>query len=236
MQDTENHSEQNPDVRISLPVPAASAGSGSFTRSFIMGTLLFMLLTLVGTVAFFLGKMSDPIWPVWEKTEPEMREDLVIDRIRQIAKFVSVEYHMADIIEYTQEQYLPFWDKKMLIIAKARVLAGFDFDKGISVTVEERGGQKQAVHITLPRPEIISVEPEYRYYDIRGSIPAEDHTLILSRAKTALRQAAIREGILDKARESVQIRLPYLFPASEVYITFSQETKKHNERDGNNPY
>lgn len=182
-----------------------------------------------------MGRISGPVWPLWEKTDPKITEETVIERVRQVSKFVSAEYFMSDVIEYENEQFIPFFDKKMLIIAKARVLAGFDFDKGLRVTVEEREGKKQAVHIILPRPEIISVEPEYRYYDIQGRIPAEDHTLILARAKVTLRQAALRAGILDKARESVQTRLPYLFPSSDVYITFSNETK-HNETDSHNPH
>lgn len=232
----EHPCEPNADRQMPPPDPPALRESGMFPRSAILWMLFFLFLAAVGTGAFFLGKMSGPVWPVWEKTEPELREDMVIDRVRQIAKFVSVEYHMADILEYAQKQYLPFFDRKMLIIAKARVLAGFDFDKGIRVTVEDREGRKHAVHITLPQPEIISVEPEYRYYDIQGDIPPEEHTLILMKAKAALRQAAIREGILDKARESVQMRLPYLFPASEVYISFLQETNKQNEADRHNPY
>jgi len=236
MQNPENHCEQISDMPMPPPVPPVARKSDLSRRSAIWGILFFLLLIAVGIGSFFLGKMSDPIWPVWKKTDPKIREDLVIDQVRQIAKFVSVEYHMADIIEYSEEQYLPFFDKKMLIIAKARVLAGFDFDKGISVTVEEREGQKQAVHIILPRPEIISVEPEYRYYDIQGRIPPEDHTQILARAKATLRGAAVRAGILDRAKESVQMRLPYLFPTSEVYITFSQDMKKHNETDSHNPH
>jgi len=236
MQIPENHCEQNPDGQMPLPVPAGSRSPGFFQRSPVIWVIFSVFLITVCTAAFFAGRISGPVWPLWKKSDPEIQEDLVIDQIRQISKFVSVEYHMADIIEYTEDQYLPFFDKKMLIIAKARVLAGFDFDKGISVTVEEREGKKQAVHIILPRPEIISVEPEYRYYDIQGRIPAEDHTLILAGAKITLRQAALRAGILDKARESVQTRLPCLFPSSEVYITFSNETKKHNETDSHNPH
>ncbi len=236
MQLPENSCEHKPDTQILPPVLPVTHKSDMPRQSAVWGILLFLLLTAVGTGAFFLGKLSGPVWPMWKKAEPELREDLVVDRIRQVAKFVSVEYHMADILEYAQEQYLPFFDKKMLIIAKARVLAGFDFDKGIRVTVEEREGRKQAVHIILPHPEIISVEPEYRYYDIRGTIPPEEHTLILMKAKAALRQAAVREGILDKARESVQTRVPYLFPAAEVSVTFSQETKKQNEADRHRDY
>ena len=112
--------------------------------------------------------------------------------------------------------------------AKAKVLAGFDLLKGrdsikINETVDKNPIGKKQIFILLPQPQIISIEPSYKYYDISGSVPVDTHNWILSRAKANLRNAAIQTGILENAKKSVQMQIRQLFIDSEVSVDFSSE-------------
>jgi hypothetical protein len=205
--------------------------------SIILKTLT--LLIVGGSVGLFTGVAISPdIFPeIINKIFPLIKNDkeskhtedtITVKRIEQVAKIVSIEYHMSDIIEYRNDNRWPFKDEKVLIIAKAKVLAGFDLLKGsvsikIDETIQENQAGKKQILIVLPQPQIISIEPSYKYYDISGSVPVDTHNWILARAKVNLRNAAIQAGILENAKKTVQMQLQQMFIDSEVYVDFSTE-------------
>ena len=182
------------------------------------------------------------------KTPAIINNEIVIKRVTQVAKLVSVEYYMSDIFDYRDERIWPFKDKKLLVIAKARVIAGFDLLKEMKVEVENKSDglvaktpnkgdsetkkEKKALWITLPPPEIVSIDPSYQYYDIQGPIPPETHSWLLAQAKSKLRNAAIQTGILENAQKAVSLQLQYIFSDFEVHVRFSKklETEKQAQK------
>lgn len=119
-----------------------------------------------------------------DKKPPIISHDTALERVREVAKIVSVEYYMADLVSYKNSRMWPFSDQKILVIAKAKILAGFDLAKGVTVTIQSPSLQnpsssnqtlqenhtpsnsKSQLIITLPPPEIIAIQPDYKYYDI----------------------------------------------------------------------
>jgi len=171
---------------------------------------------------------------------PKTIQDISVEQIKEVAKIISVEYYMADVVTYQNNQMWPFSDEQILVIAKAKILAGFDLNKGMSVTKQEMpephqeatpfaqeapvaAKQKTQFIITLPPPEIIGMQTDYRYYNIQGSPPADAHTYVLNLAKVTLYDAAKREGILQQAKVSCQKQMQQLFSQFDVIIHFQDE-------------
>lgn len=163
-----------------------------------------------------------------------------VEKIVEVAKLVSIEYYMSEVVDYQDKHVWPFSDEKILIIAKAKILAGVDLSEHTKVFIQEvsnpqnQAGQenlttvtplrKSQIIITLPQPKIIAVDPTYKYYDIQGNPPIEAHTYALNLAKVTLRQAALREGILEKAKTSIVKQLQQFFPAFDVSVQFGELT------------
>lgn len=186
------------------PVLVALFLAALFLAVFGAGFFIGAFFSLPG-LGVLLDRWAHP------SARPALTQDVAVERVRSVAKLVSVEYHMADFITYRDERLWPFSDRKILVLAKARVLAGFDLGRRFSVNVTETDGRK-TVNVFLPRPEIISVEPEIRFHDIQGSPSPEDFDWVLRQARTTLRNEAVRTGILRKARETVRGQLGLVFP------------------------
>jgi len=159
------------------------------------------------------------------------------EKICKVLKIVSVEYYLSDIFDYQNDRIFPFTDQKMIVIAKAKVLAGFnllDGDTRIRVDTEEEPVQEAGVtksivkniSVTLPPPEIISIEPSYKYYDISGNPPIEIHNWLLAQAKVRLKNMAVQMGILEKAEESAKNLIEEVFADFKVKVYFSSESGK----------
>ncbi len=231
--DNQNRNHPETQTRESFAAEERDRDKSGFWKIIFLSFFLAFLMSSLAGSFYFLGKKTGvPGLEIGRETV--IREEVAVERIRKAAKFISVEYHMSDVIEYRDDRLIPLFndflnilDKRVLIIAKAKVLAGFDLDKGIQIRVESSALHPRAdVYITLPPAEIISVEPDYRYYDIQGSIPPDLHTTLLLRAKNTLRRAAVKEGILKKAEESMRAGLPCFFPSANVHIYFSRQTEK----------
>lgn len=154
-------------------------------------------------------------------------ESLVLNRIRDVAKIVTVEYHMADAIDYRNDRMWPFQDNRALVIARAKVLAGFDLTDGnMEIAIRETGDSKTTekpvpfIRITLPPPEIISVDPTIQYHDLQGALPMDIHNWMLLRARNQLKQAAIQAGILARAEQSIRVQVAGMFPGANITIDF----------------
>lgn len=163
--------------------------------------------------------------------------------VEQVAKLISVEYHMADVVDYHDNKIWPFKDHKILVIAKAKIFAGFDLNKAFHVNIKEvpqetlsdweEGSDvllqiKRKFTVLLPSPQIIAIDPSYKYYDIQGKVPAEAHTYVLNLAKVTLHQTALQEGILEDAKNSIKKQLKQILFSYDVDVYFS-DTERVSE-------
>jgi hypothetical protein len=152
---------------------------------------------------------------------PVMTHDEVIDRIENVAKLITVQYYMTDIVDYANPKMWPFSDQKVLVIANARVYGGLDLSKpSFAVTIQEA---EKRMLIRLPRPRIIALDPTYRYYDIQGAPSPEAHTYIINEARFNLRSKALQAGILEDTRKSARAQLAQLYPDYQISVTFEDD-------------
>lgn len=134
------------------------------------------------------------------------QSSVLLEKIRAVAKLITVEGDFAEIFRYENQKEhfgrLFSSKKKALIIVKARAHVGYDFKK---LDIEADPERKTVVLRNFPQPEILSVEPELEFYDIRDGIfnrfNPEDLTALNREAKEHIRDKIPASGLMEAARQ-----------------------------------
>lgn len=130
---------------------------------------------------------------------------MLLEKVRSVCKLISVEGDFAEIYRYEnrKEHFMNLFSskKKALIVINAKAHIGYDFKK-LKVSADP---DKQTIILgNFPPPEILSVEPELEFYDIRNDLfnaftPA-DMTSLNKEAKALIREKVPESGLMDTAR------------------------------------
>ena len=133
---------------------------------------------------------------------------MLLEKVRSVCKLISVEGDFAEIYRYEnrKEHFMNLFSskKKALIVINAKAHIGYDFKK-LKVSADP---DKQTIILgNFPPPEILSVEPELEFYDIRNDLfnaftPA-DMTSLNKEAKALIREKVPESGLMDTARHEV---------------------------------
>ena len=172
-----------------------------------MDFLTTALLLLVGTgggvaLANTLRKRSGAT---------DVRRDSVIllERIEKVFKVVMAEGYFSEIYNYQDQKkilYLLNDPKKAMVIAKSKVLVGFDFAK-VRFRAPENG-DKMLIIEAFPEPEVLSIDTDYKFYDIQAGylnhFSGEDYTKILDEAKQAMNERAMQSDLPKIANNQIQ--------------------------------
>ncbi len=172
-----------------------------------MDFLTTVLLLLVGTgvgvaLTNFLQKRSGTT---------NVRHDsvLLLERIEKVFKVVLAEGYFSEIYNYQDQKkilYLLNDPKKAMVIAKSKVLVGFDFAK-VRFRAPETG-QKTLIIDQFPPPEVLSIDTDYKFYDIQAGIlnhfSGADYTQILEEAKRAMNERAMQSDLPKIANNQIQ--------------------------------
>ena len=135
----------------------------------------------------------------------------VVDKIRQLSRLETVEYSLDKIVEgERQSAYLPNFlaGDKLLLVAHGEVIAGIDLGQFKAGDVQVSG---DAVHVHLPPAQILSTRIDNGrtrvYSRTTGLLVATDPNLeseVRQLAEQQIAQAALDDGILDKARQNAR--------------------------------
>lgn len=180
----------------------------------ILGVLL-LGLTLGGIIAFLVFKLY-----VTNRKEQKITESshTVVESMRKVFKIVCAEGQFHEIYNYEETKKLfkiiPS-TKKALVIVQAKVMIGYDFEK----CVWEKDEQNQKIRIvSFPDPEILSVEPEYKYYhfeeDIFNLISKEDLHKIQDAGKKQVVEAAMQSDLKKIAAMQMKTMLSEVLAAN----------------------
>lgn len=163
------------------------------------------ILWAVALVAVFLLGILLTRW-YYQRSKPVESENAVIllERIRQVAKLVTVEGYFSEIYDY-KDYYgydLSFFRKKALMRVKAKVSAGYDLEK-MKITAEQ---QTKTIRISgVPSPEILSIEHDLDYYDVQegifNSFSPEDYNKLNANAKNFIREKALESELMKQAAQ-----------------------------------
>lgn len=165
------------------------------------GTLLpaGALLLLLG-----LGYCASRLVPgaLLGRNETRITHDVVVQQIRAVAKLVSSEATVRDVILYENTWYGS--TKRSLVVVTGRLLAGIDLRDNPEVSIDHA---KKRITIRIPPAKLIAVEiRDMRTYDERGGLwnpfkPA-DREAIQRQARTQLTATGTQLELLRRANES----------------------------------
>ncbi|ARK09221.1 DUF4230 domain-containing protein [Fibrivirga algicola] len=171
-----------------------------------LNTLLLLTVGLAGGVGLTTLLRSKSAAPV---TDVRHESTLLLERIEKVFKVVMAEGYFSEIYNYQDQKKILYMfndPKKAMIIAKSKVLVGFDFQK-VRFRLSD-SGDKTLVVESFPEPEILSVDTDYKFYDIQSGIlnhfDSETYTSILDEAKQAMQSRALQSDLPRIANNQIQ--------------------------------
>ncbi len=172
-----------------------------------MGVLLVGLL--LGSVIMFL------IWMLNRKPGKSAtvteNSHTVVESMRKVFKIVFAEGQFNELYNFEETKkifgFIPS-TKRALVVIKAKVLVGYDFEKCVWEVDEN---QQKIKMISFPQPEILSIEPDYLYYNLDEGIfnllGREDLTRIQVNGKKQVEAAAIKSHLPKIAADQMRTLL-----------------------------
>jgi len=162
------------------------------------------LMVLLGVITTYWG------FTVYKKKEKkdltEKQSTILLEKIKSVCKLITVEGEFAEIYhhENIKEHFLGLFSskRKALIVINAKVHIGYDFAK---LKMHTDTLNKKIVIEHMPQPEVLSIEPDLRYYDIKNGLfnrfASEDLTVLNKEAKQHILDKIPESGLMITARK-----------------------------------
>lgn len=171
---------------------------------------------------------------------------VLMENIRKVSKFISVEADFAEIYHYQSQNYK--WlekiigTKKALVLIDAKAHAGFDLSK---IKMEANTKNRVITITDFPQPEILSVDTDFKYYDKKegwlNPITSTDLTEITKEAKQQIIDKIPESGVLqeasNRALETIQVieqlaeTIDWKLDYSALLLQQDKEIKKIESHD-----
>ncbi|MEP6990030.1 MAG: DUF4230 domain-containing protein [bacterium] len=171
--------------------------------------LLRAALAVLAGVILVLGlRAATPAvhWP-WQASPPRLTQELIVTQIQDVAKLVSTELTLRDVVTYEQSRF--GLERKALLVVTGKVLAGIDLKKDVQVHIDNA---TRHITIELPRAEILAIDVlNTRTYDETSPLffgmQPEDRDRIQGQIRSQLRTAGMQSGLLPQADRSARLLL-----------------------------
>lgn len=172
---------------------------------FIIG-LVFGALVVLGVVYFFRKTFL--------KNKTQEQSVVLLEKIRNVSKMITVEGDFSEIMHFedVKERFLSLISskKKAIVLANAKVMVGFDMRKIVFESLPE---EKTLVLQSFPKPEVLSIETDIQYYDVKDGMfnkfEASDLSDLNKKVKVNIEEKIPASGLLNsaeiKALETVKI-------------------------------
>ncbi|MDT0690031.1 DUF4230 domain-containing protein [Salegentibacter sp. F188] len=165
--------------------------------------LLFIGLAVGAVVAYFIFAKFNT-----NRSKENTSEQSVVlmDKIRSVCKFITVEGDFAEIYHYEnlKERYVSLFlgKKKAIILINAKAHIGFDLSK---ISMESDTESKRIILTNFPQPELLTVETDFKYYDKRegwaNPFTTSDLTDINRDAKRHIVDKIPESGLFEQAKK-----------------------------------
>ena len=188
--------------------PATIQGNNSIVPILITGLLLG------GTLMYILLRMN-----ARGKKQIIESSHTVVESVRKVFKIVCAEGQFNELYNYEETKkllsILPS-TKKALVIIKAKVLVGFKIEK-MKWEVDEIN--KKIKLIEFPEAEILSIETDYKYYNMEENIfdmfSRDDLSKIQQNGKKQVEIAALNSDLSKMAAEQMRTFLPEILQSNK---------------------
>ena len=184
------------DTADASPTPAAPPRPPLRVGAMLIGGVLLVLLGFGYCASRMIPGAFLP------RNETRITHDVVIQQIRAVAKLVSSEATVRDVISYENTWYGS--TKRSLVVVTGRLLAGIDLSDNPNVSIDH---DRKRIAIEIPPARLIALEiRDMRTYDERGGLwnpfkPA-DREAIQRQARTQLMAAGNQLELIRRANES----------------------------------
>ena len=170
----------------------------------IVGTVVVACVAILG-LTWLTSRFS------LQPNSTTVSHSVVVERVQKVAKLVSSETTLRDVIIYEDTWYGS--TKRSLVVVTGKVLAGINLDAGNSVQIDEKA---RRITITLPQPGILGIEiTEMKTYDEQRGLwnpfSAADRDALFQRAREQLEQTSRDLKITETARQSARELLEGMF-------------------------
>lgn len=162
----------------------------------------------------FLGLILGAIIMYWlygffgKKKSKELtvhQSHVLLEKIKSVCKLVSVEGDFSEIYKYenTKDRFMSLISskKKALIVINAKAQIGYDLKK---VVLKADNEKKRIILSNFPQPEVLSIQPELEFYDIKNgmfnSFSPDDLTALNQEAKQHIEDKIPESGLMDTAK------------------------------------
>ncbi len=136
----------------------------------------------------------------------EHQSTVLLDKIKSVCKLITVEGDFAEIYRYenTRERFMSLISskKKALIVIKARVHIGYDLRK---IAMQADTERRVIVLENFPQPEVLTVEPDLEFYDIKNGLfnafTPKDLTALNKEARGHILAKVPGSGLMETTRK-----------------------------------
>jgi hypothetical protein len=167
------------------------------------------LLILLGLGFGIAQRALTPGW--FRNPEPRITHDVVVEQLRDVAKLVSTEMTLRDVVVFQHTRFGS--TKRALLVVTGKVLAGIDLENGTNVQIDHAA---KRITITLPPARILAVDVvNVKTYDesagLLNPFTPEDRDAMQRRVRGTLIAAGQESGLLAHADKSAREMLRNLF-------------------------
>lgn len=163
----------------------------------ILGMLLGVIL-MYWLFNYFRNRKSEEL--------TEHQSTILMEKIRSVCKLITVEGDYAEIYRYEnrRERFMKLVSssKKALIVIKAKALIGFDLRK---LRMHADTEKKCIILTNFPQPEVLTIEPDLEFYDIRNGLfnafTPNDLTALNKEAKSHILDRIADSGLMESANK-----------------------------------
>ncbi|GAA4888557.1 DUF4230 domain-containing protein [Flaviramulus aquimarinus] len=134
------------------------------------------------------------------------QSSILLDKIKKVCKFITVEGDFAEIYHYedVKERFLKLVSskKKALVVINAKAHIGYDLSK---ILLKADTHKKKILLEHFPQPEILSIETNLNYYDksegLFNKFEAADLTGLHNEAKLHIQDKIPESGLIQIAQK-----------------------------------
>ncbi len=162
-----------------------------------LGIIIGVLISLIAVTLFKSIKKKQLV---------NSQSVLLLDKIKTVCKFITVEGDFAEIYHYedVKARFLKLISskKKALVVINAKAHVGYDLSK---IKLEANTKTKQIILNHFPQPEILSIETNLNYYDksdgLFNKFDAADLTELHQEAKQHIELKVPESGLIQVAQK-----------------------------------
>jgi Protein of unknown function (DUF4230) len=200
--------QTNTEVPLETPTRPKRFPLGALLLGVLLGWVLLSLFSHTAKAGVW-NRLAAAI--TGRGTRVDTSTPAVVEKIRQLSRLETVGYSIDKIVEGSrQNPYLPNFlvGDKLLLVAHGDVIAGVDLSQLQAADVAVDGSQ---VVVRLPPAQVLSTRLDNAhtrvYSRTTGLLVEADPNLeseVRQAAEDQFTQAALADGVLDKARKNAQ--------------------------------